>query len=89
MTATLSLGGEVIADVTDIEVSPSFEKATRSTAAAIDALTQGMGTLRYTVEESTLSFEDLKAQLDRLSRPQKPKITDRQIYKTMRMRGIR
>jgi hypothetical protein len=88
MTITLSHGGEVIAEVTDIEVSPSFEKATRATSDAIDALTQGMGTLRYTVEESTLSFEELKARLDRLSRPQKPKLTDRQIYKTMRMRGI-
>ena len=89
MTCTLLLGGEVIAEVTDIVVSPSFKEATRSTAEALDALAKGLIRVSFTIEDSGRSFEELKAQLDRLNRQQKPKITDRQIYKTMRMRGIR
>ena len=89
MTATLSLGGEVIAEVTDIEVSPSFKEATRATAEALDALAQGLIKVSFTIEDSSRSFEELKTQLDWLNRPAKPKLTDRQIYKTMRMRGNR
>jgi len=89
MTTTLSLGGEVIADVIDIEVSPSFKEATRSTAEALAALKQGLMEISFTIEDSGGSFEKIVSQLKRGTRQAKPKITDRQIYKTMRMRGIR
>ena len=89
MTCTLSLGGEVIAEVTGIVAPSSFKDTTRATAEALDALAKGLMEISFTIEDSGRSFEDLKAQLDRLNRPAKPKLTDRQIYKTMRMRGIR
>jgi hypothetical protein len=82
-------GDQVIAEVTDVIVSPAFEDAVKQTAEALGALAQGSIKFSFTIEDSGRSFEELKAQLDRLNRPQKPKITDHQIYKTMRMRGIR
>lgn len=56
---------------------------------SLEALTTGMISFSSEINSSKESFEELKAQWDRLSRLQKPKITDQQIFKTMRMRGIR
>jgi hypothetical protein len=89
MTATLSYEGDVIAEVTDIIVSPALNDAAKTTSEAFDVLTLGLMEFSCKLNDSNASFEKLKAGLDRLNRPQKPKITDRQIYKTMRMRGIR
>ena len=89
MTATLSYEGEIIAEVTDIFTSPALKDAAEAPSEAFDALTLGLMEFSCKLNDSSASFEKLKAQLDRLNRPAKPKITDRQIYKTMRMRGIR
>jgi hypothetical protein len=85
----LLYGDKVVAEVTDVIISPKFEDAVKQTAESFNALENGMISFSCKIDNSTVSFEELKAQWDRLSRPQKTKITERQIFKTMRMRGIR
>lgn len=90
MTLKLLYAGEAVAELTDIvKISPSFDEVVSQTAASVETLTQGLISFSCTIEDTNASFEELKAQLDRLSKPQKSKITERQIQKTMRMRGIR
>ena len=84
MTTTLSIGDDVFAEVTDIIVSPFPDNATK-TNDCFDALIKG--NLEFTCKvDAQVSFEELTAQLDRLSKPQKPKISERQIWKSLNRR---
>ena len=87
MTTTLSWGDIVVGEITDIS-TPTFAETSKRAGESLQELTAGVSSFSFKIECSKTSLEELKAQLDRLSKPQKPKITDRQIFKMMRVRGI-
>lgn len=89
MTIELRYGEDVIAEVTDIIISPKFEDAIKQTSESIDALSKGLITLKCKINNTSVSFEELKNEMDRINKPinKRSKITERQIWKSLNRKG--
>ena len=65
-----------------------FSKAVTASADSLDALTRSLITFDETTNITAQAFDDLKRQLDELNKkPEKGGLSERQIQKTMRLRG--
>ena len=85
MTCTISYNGEGLSEVISVETK-TFEQAAMASAESFHDITRRLIEFSGTLTNATETFEDLKAQLDRLNKPQKPKISERQIWKRMNRR---
>lgn len=66
-----------------------FQRAATASADSINALTRSLVAFDETTNVTTQAFDDLKKQLDALKKPEKGGLSERQIQKTMRLRGKR
>jgi ABC-type transporter Mla subunit MlaD len=67
----------------------AFSRECSATADTIDALTRSLREFATAETDHSGKLEELTAQLNSLKNSEKSRLSERQIQKTMRMRGIR